>query len=92
MYKFPYFSLSSFPTEILHAFLSSRMRATCSGKPLTLYVAESTSYEAPHYPISPNFLSQIFTSTPCSQIISICILPLMSETMFHINTKLQAES
>jgi len=42
----------------------------------------NTSYEAPHYavffslpPILPP-LVQIFTSAPCSQMSSICVLPL----------------
>jgi hypothetical protein len=57
----------------------------------------STSYEAPHYEIVPILLLfhpssvQIFFSATCSQIPSVYVLTLISETKFHTNTKLQAK-
>jgi hypothetical protein len=47
-----------------------------------------TSYEVPHYAVLANLPSldrssvQIFLSAPCSQTPSVCVAPLMSETLF----------
>jgi hypothetical protein len=51
------------------------------------------SYEALHWAIITSLLFlnpssvQIFSSAPCSQSPSVCVLPLMSETKFHAHTK-----
>jgi hypothetical protein len=52
-------------------------------------MAKDTSYEAIHYaafsiPLSLHLsLAQIFSSTSCSQIALVYVLPVMSETKFH---------
>jgi hypothetical protein len=62
-----------------------------------LYLAKSTSYEAPHYAVLSKLLSLhlssvlIFSSAPSSQTRSVHITLLMSQTKFHINIKLQAK-
>jgi hypothetical protein len=33
----------------------------------------------------------VLSSTPCSQISSVCVLPLMSETKVHTYTKLHGQ-
>jgi hypothetical protein len=55
------------------------------------YLAKSIIYEASHFAISPaSFFSPDILS-PCSQISSICVFPLMSETNFHTHIKQQAK-
>jgi hypothetical protein len=58
-------------------------------------MANSTSYEAPHYTLFTNLplfhpsSVQTFSWTPCSQIPSVYVLPLLSGTKLHTHTKLQ---
>jgi hypothetical protein len=58
---------------------------------------EDYKFEAPHYAGLSNLLLfhpssvQIFSSAPCSQMLSVCVLPIMSDTKFHTHTKLQAK-
>jgi hypothetical protein len=92
---------SGFPTKILYAFLFSPcvLHALPISYTLTwlflLYLVKSTSYEAPHYAVFSSFLPfdpplvQIFSSACCSQIPSVYVLLIMSETKFHTHTKLQ---
>jgi hypothetical protein len=58
------------------------------------HLAKTTGYEAPHYvvfskllPCHPS-LVHIVSSSPCSWILSMCVFHLMSETRFHVHTKL----
>jgi hypothetical protein len=57
-----------------------------------LYLAKSTSYEAPLYAVFSNLLSlhlslvKIFSLALCSQRPSIHVPPLMSETKFRTHT------
>jgi hypothetical protein len=92
-----------FPTKILYAFFSPCvLNALPDLSSLTssfyLYLAKSTSYEAPQYADFSNLLTlhpvsvQIFSSTPCSQSPSVYVPPLMSKTKFHIHTKLLISS
>jgi hypothetical protein len=65
----------------------------CSQEPATGHCL--ASYESPHYAIFSNFplfnpsLVEILSSATCSQISSIHILPLWSETKFHTHAKLE---
>jgi hypothetical protein len=58
-------------------------------------LAKSTSYEAPLCAVSSSLLLfhpssvQIFSGTPCSEIPSAYVLPLMLEENVHTRTKLQ---
>jgi hypothetical protein len=62
---------------------------------ITLFSAKGTSYEAPHNTTFSNlellnFSSvQIVFPAPCSEILFAHNLPLLSETNFRTNTKLQ---
>jgi hypothetical protein len=70
------------------------MHATCPAHLTLLYLivllhlVKSTRYEAPHYAVFANLLSfypssvQMFSSVPCSQIPSVCILPLSQRPDF----------
>jgi hypothetical protein len=59
------------------------------------YLTKSTSYVLPHYAVLFNRTLlhsspvQIFSSAPCSQTPSVCVLPLIPETKFHIHKKPQ---
>jgi hypothetical protein len=73
---------------VLHAlFISSSLTWS-----FQLYLANSTSYEAPDYAVFSNLISlhpfsvQIFSSAPYSQTPSVCVPLLMSETQFHTPT------
>jgi len=54
---------------------------------------EGTGYEALHYVVFTSLLPlpftwvQIFSSPPCSQTPSVCVLPSVWETKFHTHTK-----
>jgi hypothetical protein len=92
---------SGFPTNILHAFIfnSRELHALPISSPLTwsfwLYLANSTSYEAPHYAVFSNLSSlhlspvQTLPSAPCSR--TIYVPSLMSENKFHTHTEPQAK-
>jgi hypothetical protein len=86
---------SVFPTNILHAFLSSPIRATWPTVPILL--AKNRSYEALHYAAFSNLLSlhifsvEIFSSASCSQTPSVYVPPIMSETKFHAHKESQPE-
>jgi hypothetical protein len=88
---------SGFP--ILNTFLFFSMHAVCPTHLLFLrlitliILVKGTSYEALHYavlsslPLDPPSWIQIFSSTPCFQIPTIYIPPLVRETKFHTHTK-----
>jgi hypothetical protein len=73
------------------------MRATYSANlifryfiPLILFSEACINYEAPHYVVFYSLPPlQIFSSAPCSQTPSICVLPLVWETKFHTHKKQQ---
>jgi hypothetical protein len=74
------------------------MRTTCLAHLIRNdYLAKSTSYGTHHYAVFSNLLlfhpssAQIFSSAPCSQTPSVCVVPLISETKFHTRTKLHAK-
>jgi hypothetical protein len=92
---------SGFPTKIPYAFLFCLIRATCPAH-LTLlyfilrnymYLANNTSYEAPHYAVFSSLLSlypssvQMSSSAPCSQTPSVYVPPIVPETKFHTYTE-----
>jgi hypothetical protein len=60
-------------------------------------LCEEQNHEAPHYTVSSNALPfnlpslQIFSSVPCSQTLSVYVLPLASETNFRTHTEPQAK-
>jgi hypothetical protein len=62
---------------------------------ILIIFGESTIREAPHYAVFSiliPFLAsavQTFSSATCSQIFSVYVILLMSETKFHTHTKLQ---
>jgi hypothetical protein len=62
---------------------------------ILIILAKSTSCEAPHYAIFSNAVLfhpssiQIFSSAPFLQIHVVSVIPLMSETKFHAQTKVQ---
>jgi hypothetical protein len=94
---------SGLPINTPYAFLFSPsvLRAPRTSSFLTwsfyLYLAKSTSYEAPHYAVFSNNLSlyptsvQIFSSALCPKTPSVYFPPLRSETNFHIYRKRQAK-
>jgi hypothetical protein len=91
---------SRFPTKTLYAFLFSPTFATCAAHLIflgLLILIKNINYDAPHYAIFSNLLLchpssvQIFSSAPCSQVPSVYVLVLTSETKFHTHTKLQAK-
>jgi hypothetical protein len=75
----------SYPPRELHALPNSSS--------LLVYSARSTRYEAPHCAVFFTLLIiyssriQILSSAPCSQTLSVPVLPLISETTFHTHTK-----
>jgi hypothetical protein len=83
---------SVFPTNNQYAFSSSSFTWS-----FELLLAKSISYEAPHSAALSIFLAlhlssaKIFSSAPYSQIPSVYVSPLMSETKFATNTEPQAE-
>jgi hypothetical protein len=89
--------------NILYAFLLFPIRATCLTHLILLdlivliILGEDTSYEVPHYALFSNLLSthlssvQILSSAPCSQISSVYVPPLLSETNFHTHTEPKAK-
>jgi hypothetical protein len=56
---------------------------------IIIILGKNSNYAAPRYAIFSTLpslhpsLVQIFSSAPCSQMPSVYIPPLMSETMFH---------
>jgi hypothetical protein len=82
--------------ELCNLFLTITMRPCLTRLTLhstPLYLVQSKNYEAPHYAVFFSLLFyrpsqfQIFSSAPCSQTLSICVLLLGWETKSHIHTK-----
>jgi hypothetical protein len=89
--------------QILYAFITSPMRTTYPSHFILLYLiilfVKRTNYRASHSEtfcslplLNPSWV-QIFFLAPCSQSISICVLPLIWEATFHTHwpTKQQVE-
>jgi hypothetical protein len=92
--------LSGFPMNILYAYLFLHScYMPCPSHPPQLDHSNYTRRRVQvrkllvmkFSPISrdSSFFSPIFFSTPCSQTPSVYVPPLMSETKFHADTKLQ---
>jgi uncharacterized membrane protein YwaF len=64
---------------------------------IVIMLGENYSYEVRHRAVFSDLLSfhpslvQIFSSAPCSQMLSVHVPPLMSDTTFHTHTKPQAK-
>jgi hypothetical protein len=88
----PTFTCCTLPISHMHSSSSPLVLHTHWSSSLTwsfyLYLAKSTSYEAPHYAVFSSLLSlhlsfiQIFSSVPCSQTPSVYVPPLMSRSSF----------
>jgi hypothetical protein len=88
--------LSGFPTKTPYAFPYSLCvldaQSVSSSLTWSLYLAKSISYEAPHYAVFSILIFvhslsvQIPSSASCSQIPSVYVIPLTSETKFHAHT------
>jgi hypothetical protein len=83
---------SGFPSNILYAFLFSAIRATCPTNLILLdliiiiILGEKCKLWISNYAVFPILLpfhpssAQTFSSAPCSQTPSVCVLPSISDT------------
>jgi hypothetical protein len=94
---------SGFPTNNLYTFHFSPIRATCPAHLILLdlliifIIGEDNKSAAPRYAVFSVLLSlrpssvKIFSSASSSQMPSVYIPPLMSESKFHHHTETQAK-
>jgi hypothetical protein len=94
---------SSFSTNILHAFSSPPIRATCTAHIILLDLiilimfGEEYNYVAPRYAVSSNLPSlhlssiQIFSSVPCSETPAVYVPSLMLKIKFRTRTEPHAK-
>jgi hypothetical protein len=85
-----------FPTKILFAFIFSHIRTTCPVHIILfdfiilIVFGEGSSVFSNLLLCHPSWV-QTFFPAPCSQELSVCVLPSMSETKFHTCTNLYAK-